>query len=125
MKKYLIKQHKTMNRTVFSQSLELYFKQRLSPLSPGQLDENGTPQLCAAAMLAYAGLLNEYGLQKADEFSKIVCVAQDSNLIFETFDKLGWDKKLCSDALVTNDTRHTLYRKDEVINYFKSKLDFS
>lgn len=112
-----------MNTKILSKAIELYSTQHIAPLSPGQIGENGNPQLCAAAMLAYVGLIFESGEEVANNFSKIICERQNKELIYDVFSQLGWNQVDCNNALAVNDTRVDKTRKKEVIEYFTGLIN--
>ena len=110
-----------LNKKIINHSAAVYQKQKLAPFSPGVLDDQGNPQLCAAAVLAFSGLFHKFGSEVANEFAKQTCLSKNNDVIFHAFDQLLWKREIAENALQSNNYYPQESRKGEILNYF-SKL---
>jgi hypothetical protein len=85
-------------------AIALLKSQNFVPLSPADRDESGRICLCAAGLLASAGLRVNLSSQRALRFDTALAETRDKNLIYNAFAELGWGASLCRDMVERNDT---------------------
>lgn len=86
------------------------------PRSPVETVD-GRLTLCAAACLATAGLYLYVSPEDAARFEDELGESRSFALVIDAFDRLGWDRRYCLNALQFNDSRTPRHRKSEVVDY--------
>jgi hypothetical protein len=77
--------------------------QSFVPLSPAGYDPSGQVCLCAAGILAKAGLQILRSAGKAEQFEAEVARTRDKGLLYSAFETLGWSAELCREMVTKND----------------------
>jgi hypothetical protein len=98
----------------------LLASQSFVPLSPATRDDSGRVCLCAAAMLASAGLRTKVSLRKAQEFDMELAETKSKDLVYHTFERLGWPAELCREMMDRNDTSATERRREVVASLLQN-----
>ena len=109
-----------MKKNVISGAIERIKHQKHTPISPCSVDDKGNINLCTAASVAFAGLLSVYGQEAATNFENALKQKRDVELLYSTFDKLGWERQICSTMKIFNDSVHPDKRTEEVIRFLSS-----
>jgi hypothetical protein len=99
---------------VLQEAQSIVNAQRFVPLSPAEFDADGSACLCAAGILAKAGLQVLRGESEAKIFEIEVARTKNSNLLHSTFASLGWPAELCTDMVRENDATDSTLRKDVI-----------
>ncbi|SRR6266478_1103319 len=95
-------------------ALELLRKQTFVPKSPAAYDEQGKLCLCAAGILARAGLNEVLTPYDAELFWGDIAVTADKSRLFQAFHLLGWSSELCQDIISENDRSDPALRRPVV-----------
>jgi hypothetical protein len=77
--------------------------QSFVPVSPADYDEKGRVCLCAAGILAKAGLEILQSATRAEQFEGDVARTGDKDLLYSAFETLGWSAHLCREMVNKND----------------------
>lgn len=93
---------------------DLLDSQSFVPLSPADRDGSGSICLCAAALLASAGLRVNISREEALQFDTELADTRDKNLIYGTFAQLGWSADLCRTMVDRNDASTPEQRRETV-----------
>lgn len=107
---------------VYSSSVLKTAKEKISsqpyiPVSPGQFDPEGQPQMCLAVALAWSGIFHQQSPQAADAFVEHVLTTQNKDLVRSTFDNLGWGSYECDIKMKYNDSHEASERKQRCISF--------
>lgn len=73
-------------------------------VSPCDIDENGHLRLCAASVLAYAGIQCANGADAARCFETLLVKDPKKDLVIFAFDELGWSRQMCQEHMIVNDS---------------------
>ncbi len=85
-------------------------EQSYVPVSPADYDKDGKVCLCAAGILAKAGLHVFHGAARAEQFEAELVRTGDTSLLDSTFETLGWSAQLCRDLRTRNDITVPAFR---------------
>lgn len=77
--------------------------QKFVPTSPAEFDGAGDICLCAAGILARAGLSCRFSDAEADRFSRECVTHRTKGPLFTAFNRLGWPSQLCAEMIKAND----------------------
>ena len=77
--------------------------QSFVPVSPADYDRNGRVCLCAAGILAKAGLQVLQSTAKAEQFETDLTRTRDKGLLYSAFETLGWSAQLCREMVNKTD----------------------
>ena len=87
------------------------------PQSPGTVDKQGNISLCAAAAIAAARLEIYNGSKERREFELKVAESRSTNVLIDTFEKIGWGREMCKTIILVNDEIPPSMRRERVISY--------
>lgn len=94
--------------------------QSFVPLSPASRDESGHVCLCAAGILASAGLQVHVSSREALDFGAELAETGNKDLLFRAFEQLGWPGTLCLDMVDRNDASAPEQRREVVRSLLQS-----
>ena len=97
----------------------LLASQSFVPMSPATLDEAGRPCLCAAALLASAGLRDKVSPFRAHKFESELATTKEKRLVYDAYAELGWSRALCNEMMDRNDAAAPEVRKQTVACLFE------
>jgi hypothetical protein len=89
-------------------------EQSFVPVSPADYDQNGKTCLCAAGILAKAGLQVLHGMEKGEKFEAELANTKDRGLVYSVFETLGWSSQFCNELMTTNDITAQTQRPDMI-----------
>ena len=92
-----------INQRIVDVALNILNEQSVVPQSPAIYDEQGKLCLCAAGILAKAGLMVVRPLEANDAYWSDTVLTQDKSRLFEIFGLLGWDSMQCRNLIAEND----------------------
>lgn len=107
---------------VLMRAMDIYSTQFESPVSPGSADESGHVSLCAAAAIAAAGIEARYGAVGRQQFESAVVSSAAKDVLFKTFEELGWDAGVCARTVGYNDACPTEVRRESVLGFLAGGL---
>ena len=110
---------RTPNRQVLIRAMDIYSGQPESPKSPGTVDGEGRVSLCAAAVVAAAGVEMRNGAVSRQRFESAVVSSPSKEVLFETFEMLGWSAGVCAKTVLFNDACPEALRREAVLNLLK------
>jgi hypothetical protein len=96
---------------VLKQATDILNAQPFIPLSPADLDGTGSACLCAAGILAKAGLLVAGSKDQASHLEFDLVRTKRRELLFSAFASLGWSAALCAEMVKENDATDSPRRK--------------
>jgi hypothetical protein len=105
---------------VLNEATGILSAQPFVPLSPADLDEDGNVCLCAAGILAKAGLLAAGRKDQASHFEFESARTKRRELLFSAFASLGWSSTLCAEMVKENDATGSSRRKEVVAARLRS-----
>jgi hypothetical protein len=109
-----------MQSYIVKLAAERFAVQQIAPKSPCAFTANGDLALCAAAMLAWAGLTVRHGAAEAQQFEKRLAASGSKSLLEDTFQRLGWSAEQCRRVLEFNDSAAAPERKPKILGFFAS-----
>lgn len=104
---------------VVVRALQMLDEQRFVPNSPASYDALGNPCLCAAGILARAGLELATSERDAMEFAHALAQTKDARLLYASFSNLGWSAATCGEVVGGNDNAKPAVRKQVVAQIFR------
>lgn len=107
---------------ILMRAKDIYSTQLESPVSPGKADESGRVSLCAAAAIAAAGAEACYGASGRRQFESVVVSSATKDVLFKTFEELGWDADVCAKTVGYNDACPTEVRRESVLRFLAGGL---
>jgi len=105
---------------VLKEATGILSAQPFVPLSPADLDDNGNVCLCAAGLLAKAGLLVAGRKEQAIHFEFDLAQTKRRELLFSAFASLGWSTMLCAEMIKENDLTDSSRRREIVAARLRS-----
>jgi hypothetical protein len=99
---------------VLREAEAILISQHFVPESPAEFDANGRVCLCAAGILAKAGLLLADNDGRINNFELDLARTKSRDLLFSAFDSLGWSATLCADMIRENDATDSARRKEVI-----------
>lgn len=112
----------TPDPAVLMRAMDIYSTQLESPVSPGRADEHGQVSLCAAAAIAAAGVEMCHGAADRRRFESAVVNSASKDVLFKTFEGLGWDAGVCARTVGFNDACPTDVRRESVLRFLAGGL---
>ena len=92
-----------LDANVLKKAEAILGEQSLIPVSPVDYDRKGELCLCAAALLANAGLHVLKNTAMADEFRIELARTKKREVVYSAFEALGWPPQLCAEMMKEND----------------------
>lgn len=105
-----MKSQNTIPVEVLREANSILRSQLFVPLSPAELIADGSVCLCAAGVLAKAGLRVFEGENKARNFETALAQTKNEKLLFDVFESFGWPVTLCADMRAENDATDSSQR---------------
>lgn len=105
---------KPINSEIVDFARQLLKNQSFVPDSPAAIDDKGRLCLCAAGLLARAGLLLEHPDEECDALWSEAARTKDKAILFSSFARLGWSTELCQLKITENDSSDPSIRRDVV-----------
>src|SRR5258708_14769092 len=96
-----------VNINVIERAGAILSEQSLVPVSHADYDGNGQVCLCAAGILAKAGLQVLHSTTKAERFEVELANTRDKGLLYSAFEAFGWSAQLCREMVTKNDITAT------------------
>ncbi len=104
-------------------ALEILDRQKTVPQSPAAYDDGGHLCLCAAGILANAGLMMTRPLEDVDVYWSDIALTKNKSRLFEAFRLLGWSSELCKEVISENDRSDPSVRRAVVAARFANLVN--
>ena len=105
---------------VFRSAAQIIENQGNTPVSPCEVDPDGSVRLCAAAALAVAGVRLYAGQKSVGLLLEKLVAQPDRNLIRATFARFRWSTEDCDMKMQLNDSLSPAIRRTRIVSLFNN-----
>ena len=106
------------DRSIVNAAIEYAARQGGLANSPVEVRQSSEVMLCAASVIAYAGLKHKYGKDRAESFAHALASGTGKHTVEATFAELGWPVALCTQVMIDNDGTDPESR----VGWFRTRL---